>query len=208
MRSCIWALLSAIWFTAAGAAQPPGRGGNGTSPDSFETILLKVITAREDNFQSIKGKAANIPDSTGHFPRTSVYPVYWTTVTLPGFSCALAGPNNQPAGTQRAALPLRYWCSLEVPRGPFSSTLVQAYDDLVEKVKIATGLPDHVLNIPFKVETSPGSGVLEADRSTVFARKDLYVGESLLRRPYISVELTGGLHNWEVILEVGSQWGM
>jgi hypothetical protein len=207
IRFLLRAMLVAVsgFIATSALAQPPGSK-TGAIQVSFETALKTVMDAEPDNFQAIKGKDGNIPDKTGSFPIASLccgYPRYYVKTTLPGFSCGLLGELTVPKDRPPR---LHYLCRPLGVGGYMTPELKSAYDNLVEKVKLATGLPYITINQTFsKTETQPGSGVFERDHITLFSR---YPSQIVVEH-YISVSLVGlpGLRGrWLLELQVGTEW--
>ena len=222
-------LILLLWFPLSGLAQQPKASKSGVKPDSFETILKKVMAASEDNFQSMKGKNGDLPDSTGHLPILDSYwgdyHSYYVKVTIPGFFCALL-ERRYKAGSPPALL---YSCvmasmnngGVSLSEPTLTEAKKRAYGDLVNKVTLATGLPSHARDfglIEMQTETTPGSRKFEKDRDTMFVKlieKESQLGPGLpvrtlsamaVSQPYVRVSFkgysgTGG--RWQVELTVG-----
>jgi len=188
---------------------------NFVSIEAFRIALARVIAAAEENFRPVIGKSTrgSVDGSLPEFGERQ----YYSKVVVPKLNCRVLAADDSGAESTAQAKgerSVRYFYACILDSGYLTRSLKRAYENLVDTVKFATGLPswasgDSSLGfVPeLKTEARPHSGVFEGDRWTIFS-KDAANGFGG-RGTFIKVSLEGspGLNgNWCVKLIVSNHF--
>jgi hypothetical protein len=185
---------------AADQARAAYLSKNFVSLDLFKAALMRVIAAAKENFLPILGNRA-----TDEIDGFLLGPQHYSKVTLPRLTCRVMSADLSSTSQKEQSPPILYYgCILD--RGYLTPSMKLAYGNLVDTVRLATGLVPYETNNDgfIKTETRPGSGVLEGYRSTLF-RENEDTGK-LGTRTYIEVDLMGSVSGWVVSMKVGTHW--
>jgi len=212
LRSVLLATASVAisgFLSVSALAQNSSTARSRPQSPSFEEAFKIVMDSQANDFQDLKvgdGRGVRADKSGRMYNICCGQPAYNAKVVLPGFHCGiLGGQSYQPNNPSQK---FRYVCVLIDNRaGNLGPEMRSAYESLVEKVRLLTGLPSHKFlnNGAFKVETRPGSGVFEGSQTTTFSSG----GDNPFGKPFVSVYLNGvgGVGGgWDVTLEIGTSW--
>jgi len=170
-------LTSTLIATLTVFAQQSKSRVDAETRQRFTTALHQVMAAAVDNFKSIIGRQVQSALS----PR----------VSLPGCKCYVDDTSDV----------LFYRCLANGGSGDFSSEKAR-YDQLVEWVEAATGLPRRETIEPgLRIETRARSGLFESHRRTVF--REVPDQHDEIPGAYVVVRMTTNGVSWLVTLTVG-----